>query len=52
MSMYAYKDAARTIRVLAKETTERDKGIRYYCPNSKCGARGQMKYYLFWAAQK
>lgn len=25
MSMYAYKDEARTIRVLAKETTERDK---------------------------
>lgn len=45
MSMYAYKDAARTIRVLAKETTERDKGIRYYCPNSKCGARMFIRSY-------
>lgn len=45
MSMYAYKDAARTIRVLAKETTERDKGIRYYCSNSKCGARMFIRSY-------
>lgn len=45
MSMYAYKDAARAIRVLAKETTERDKGIRYYCPNSKCGARMFIRSY-------
>lgn len=45
MSMYAYKDAARTIRVLAKETTERDKGIRHYCPNLKCEARMFIRSY-------
>lgn len=45
MSMYAYKDAARTIRVLAKEITERDKGIRHYCPNPKCEARMFIRSY-------
>ena len=45
MSMYAYKDAARTIRVLAREITERDKGIRHYCPNLKCGARMFIRSY-------
>lgn len=39
MAMYAYKDKDRTTRVLAKDTTERDKGIRYYCPNLKCRAK-------------
>ena len=39
MAMYAYRDEARTIRVLAKDTTERNKGIRYYCPNKNCRAK-------------
>lgn len=45
MSMYAYKDAARTVSVLAKETTERDKGIRHYCPNPKCEAKMFIRSY-------
>ena len=39
MSMYVYEDEDRTKKVLARNTTERDKGIRYYCPNPKCEAR-------------
>ena len=45
MSMYAYRDVNRTKRVLAKETTERDKGVRHYCPNLKCGARMFVRSY-------
>lgn len=39
MSLYVFEDEARTKKVLAKQTTERNKGIRYYCPNPKCEAR-------------
>lgn len=39
MSYYVYEDVARTKKVLAKKTTERNRGIRYYCPNYECDAR-------------
>ena len=39
MSTYVYKDVAKTNRVFAKNSTERDKGVRDYCPNPKCEAR-------------
>lgn len=39
MSMYAFKDEARTEKIFAKNATERDKEFRYYCPNQKCNAR-------------
>lgn len=39
MSMYVYEDEARTKKLLAKDTTERNSGVRYYCPNSRCNAR-------------
>lgn len=39
MSNYVYEDVARKKKVLAKNTTERNRGIRYYCPNPKCDAR-------------
>lgn len=45
MSMYAFEDVSRTRKVLARETTERDKGVRYYCPNPKCNARMFLKNY-------
>ncbi len=39
MSYYVYEEVARTKKVLAKNTTERNRGIRYYCPNYECDAR-------------
>lgn len=39
MSMYVYKDRERKEKLLIKDATERDKGIRYFCPNSNCNAR-------------
>ncbi len=39
MSMYVFKNKERTDKLLAKEATERDRGIRYYCPNFNCEAR-------------
>ncbi|MBE1446146.1 hypothetical protein [Paenibacillus sp. OAS669] len=38
MAMYAYKDAARTVKILARNAQKQDKGNRYYCPNHKCDA--------------
>lgn len=38
MSMYAYKDAARTQDISAKEAQVQDKGTRFYCPNPLCDA--------------
>lgn len=45
MSMYAYKDVDRKIRVLAKETIGRNKGVRYYCPNPNCEAKMFLRSY-------
>lgn len=39
MSLYVFEDEDRKERLLAKHTTERNKAIRYYCPNPKCEAR-------------
>ena len=38
MSMYAYKDSARTQELTAKKAQEQDKGTRFYCPNPLCDA--------------
>lgn len=38
MAMYVYKDAARTLKLLAKNAQKQDKGNRYYCPNHSCDA--------------
>ncbi|MGZ0042356.1 hypothetical protein [Paenibacillus polymyxa] len=38
MAMYAYKDAARTVKILARDAQKQDKSNRYYCPNHKCDA--------------
>lgn len=38
MSMYAYKDSARTQELSAKEAQEQDKDTRFYCPNPLCDA--------------
>ncbi|MFX3643411.1 MAG: hypothetical protein ACE3L7_32965 [Candidatus Pristimantibacillus sp.] len=36
---YAYKDKARTVKVLAREALKEDKGLRFYCPNHLCDAK-------------
>ncbi|QGG57900.1 hypothetical protein [Paenibacillus sp. B01] len=38
MAMYAYKDAARSVKILARNAKKEDKGNRYYCPNHECEA--------------
>lgn len=39
MSMYAFTDVTRKDRLLANEAVDKDRGIRYYCPNPKCNAK-------------
>lgn len=41
MSMYAYTAASRreSEKILAKNITKREKGVRYYCPNPQCNAK-------------
>lgn len=38
MVMYAYKDKARKVKVLARNALKEEKGNRLYCPNSLCDA--------------
>lgn len=39
MVKYAYKDKARTVKVLAREALKEDKGRLFYCPNHLCDAK-------------
>lgn len=39
MAMYVFKDEARKEKVIARNTTKRNKEFRYYCPNLRCNAR-------------
>lgn len=39
MSMYVFKDSERREKLSVKDATERDKGVRYFCPNPRCDAR-------------
>ncbi|ODP26015.1 hypothetical protein PTI45_04651 [Paenibacillus nuruki] len=38
MSMYAFKDEERKIKVLARDAYRENKAVRLYCPNKKCDA--------------
>ncbi len=38
MSMYVYKDEARTEKLLARNAQKQNKDIRFYCPNPNCDA--------------
>lgn len=38
MVKYAFKDKARTVKILAREALKEDKGREFYCPNHLCDA--------------
>lgn len=38
MAMYAFKDAARKVKLFARDAYKEDKGARFYCPNPSCDA--------------
>lgn len=39
MTMYAYEDEERTKEIKSEEAAQKDRNIRYYCPNHKCQAK-------------
>lgn len=39
MAMYAYEDEKRTKEIKPKVAAQRDRSIRYYCPNHECQAK-------------